>query len=113
VWCSSTGNLIFLSLGFWGAQSLPLGPQLSRFLKFILILLSGIDVREKLARQRQLLNARLGLDVAVKIGIDMSEIFSTEDLTISLEADVTRHDPLRVSLCKDLSAYVDCVATAF
>jgi TATA-binding protein-associated factor len=76
-------------------------------------LLSGIDVREKLARQRQLLNARLGLDVALRIGMDMSEIFSTEDLTISLEADVSRNDPLRVSVCKDLSALVGCVLKAF
>jgi hypothetical protein len=62
-----------------------------------LIWLSGIDVREKLARHRQLLNARLGLDVALRIGMDMSEIFSTEDLTVCLEPDVTRHDPVRVS----------------
>jgi hypothetical protein len=79
----------------------------------MLNLLSGIDVREKLARQRQLLNARLGLDVALRIGMDMTEIFSTEDLTISLEADVCRHDPSRVSVCNDLSALVGCVVTAF
>jgi TATA-binding protein-associated factor len=70
----------------------------SHLFKCILILLSGIDVREKLARQRQLLNARLGLDVALRIGMDMSEIFSTEDLTICLEADVSRHDPVKVSM---------------
>jgi hypothetical protein len=51
-----------------------------------------------MARQRQVLNSRLGLDVAVKIGIDMSEIFSAEDLTISLDADGSRQDATRVSV---------------
>jgi hypothetical protein len=52
-----------------------------------------------MARQRQVLNSRLGLDVAVKIGIDMSDIFSAEDLTISLDVDGARHDSTRVSAC--------------
>lgn len=56
---------------------------------------AGIDIREKMARQRQVLNSRLGLDVAVKIGIDMSEIFSAEDLTISVDVDGSRHDTTR------------------
>lgn len=34
-----------------------------------------------MAKQRQLLNVRLGLDVASKIGIDFSGIFSNDDLT--------------------------------
>lgn len=72
----------------------------------VLILLSGIDVREKMARQRQLLNARLGLDVAVRIGIDMSEVFSAEDLTISLDVDTSQHDTMRVSMCKYLSMVI-------
>jgi hypothetical protein len=59
-----------------------------------------------MARQRQLLNARLGLDVAVKIGIDMSEIFSTEDLTSSLDMDMSRHDQVRVSVCKNVSMWL-------
>lgn len=41
----------------------------------------GADVKERLAKQRQLLNVRLGLDVASKIGLDFSGIFSNEDLT--------------------------------
>ena len=52
-----------------------------------------------MARQRQVLNSRLGLDVAVKIGIDMSEIFSAEDLTISVDVDGSRHDTTRVRMC--------------
>lgn len=35
-----------------------------------------------MAKQRQLLNARLGLDVVSKIGIDVSGLFTTEDLTV-------------------------------
>lgn len=42
--------------------------------------LSGLDVKERLAKQRQILNSRLGLDVAQKTGIDISDIFSNEDL---------------------------------
>lgn len=42
----------------------------------------GIDIKERMAKQRQLLNARLGLDVASKIGIDVSGLFTTEDLTV-------------------------------
>lgn len=43
----------------------------------------GIDVKEKMAKQRQLLNARLGLDNLSKIGIDVSGLFSNEDLIVS------------------------------
>lgn len=40
----------------------------------------GIDLKEKMAKQRQVLNARLGLDVVSKIGIDISGLFTNEDL---------------------------------
>lgn len=40
----------------------------------------GIDIKERMAKQRQLLNARLGLDVVSKIGIDVSGLFTNEDL---------------------------------
>lgn len=36
-----------------------------------------------MAKQRQLLNARLGLDVVSKIGIDVSGLFTTEDLIVA------------------------------
>lgn len=58
-----------------------------------------------MARQRQVLNSRLGLDVAVKIGIDMSEIFSAEDLTISVDVDGSRHDTTKVSVYNVFIAY--------
>lgn len=38
-------------------------------------------MKERMAKQRQLLNARLGLDVVSKIGIDVSGLFTNEDLT--------------------------------
>lgn len=41
---------------------------------------SGIDNKEKMAKQRQMLNARLGLDVAAKLGMDTSSLFSNDDL---------------------------------
>ncbi|KOB74761.1 Uncharacterized protein OBRU01_03845 [Operophtera brumata] len=42
--------------------------------------LSGADVAERLAKQRQQLNARLGLDVAASIGVDLTSVYSNEDL---------------------------------
>lgn len=45
------------------------------------------DIREKMAKQRQILNARLGLDVAAQIGIDTSNLFSNEDLIVSENCD--------------------------
>lgn len=33
-----------------------------------------------MAKQRQLLNARLGMDVVSKIGLDISGLFTNEDL---------------------------------
>lgn len=43
---------------------------------------SGLDAKEKLASQRQLLNKKLGLDVAQKMGIDTSDIFTNDDLVM-------------------------------
>lgn len=44
---------------------------------------SSIDTKERMAKQRQLLNARLGFDVASKIGVDVSNLFSNDDLMMS------------------------------
>lgn len=35
---------------------------------------------ERLAKQRQQLNARLGLDVAAELGVDLTAVYSNEDL---------------------------------
>lgn len=40
----------------------------------------GVILKERLAKQRQMLNKRLGLDVAERLGLDTSDIFSNEDL---------------------------------
>lgn len=37
-------------------------------------------MKERMAKQRQLLNARLGLDIASKIGIELPTLFTNEDL---------------------------------
>lgn len=47
-----------------------------------------IDIKERLAKQRQILNSRLGLDVASKTGMDLSELFTNEDLVINYSADI-------------------------
>ncbi|KAF7266582.1 hypothetical protein GWI33_020089 [Rhynchophorus ferrugineus] len=49
----------------------------------------GLDIKERLARQRQLLNAKLGLNVAVKIGLDPFTLFSNEDLSINVDKTET------------------------
>lgn len=41
------------------------------------------DNKERLAKQRQLLNARLGLDVASKLGMDVSDIYTNDDLVVA------------------------------
>lgn len=41
---------------------------------------AGVDTKERMAKQRQLLNARLGLDVAANLGFDTAGLFSNEDL---------------------------------
>lgn len=43
-------------------------------------------MKDKLLKQRQALNAKLGLTEAAKMGIDVSSLFSTEDLVIKTEA---------------------------
>nr|CAD7432737.1 unnamed protein product [Timema monikensis] len=51
----------------------------------------GVDIREKMARQRQQLNARLGLDTAARIGLDdMSDILEAEDFAIAPEFQRSR-----------------------
>ncbi|ENN71273.1 hypothetical protein HUJ04_007705 [Dendroctonus ponderosae] len=45
----------------------------------------GLEVKERLAKQRQLLNSRLGLDVAAKIGFDTCSLFTTEDLMTNVD----------------------------
>ncbi|ESO84153.1 hypothetical protein LOTGIDRAFT_155478 [Lottia gigantea] len=42
----------------------------------------GIDDKEHLAQQRQLLNKRLGLDIAGNLGLDSNNLFNDEDLHI-------------------------------
>ncbi|CAH2037027.1 unnamed protein product, partial [Iphiclides podalirius] len=55
--------------------------------------LSAGDIKERLAKQRQQLNARLGLDVASKLGVDLTSVYSNEDLVpakIQIKQDTSR-----------------------
>ncbi|KAK9885123.1 hypothetical protein WA026_010638 [Henosepilachna vigintioctopunctata] len=47
--------------------------------------ISGPDIKEKLAKQRQNLNAKLGLVAAASIGIDTSGYFTNEDLELKID----------------------------
>lgn len=41
------------------------------------------DISERLAKQRLQLNARLGLDVAATLGVDLTSVYSNEDLCLT------------------------------
>ena len=53
------------------------------FLK--LLILPGLDPKEKLLKQRHLLQKRLGLDVGGVLGMDSEELFDDEDLIMKKE----------------------------
>ncbi|XP_060522113.1 TATA-binding protein-associated factor 172 [Cylas formicarius] len=61
----------------------------------------GVDIKERMIKQRQLLNSKLGLDVAAKIGLDTSTLFSNEDLLTGkadsndVTADVINKKPVK------------------
>ena len=42
--------------------------------------LIGLDTKERLAKQRQQVNAQLGLDTMAALGVDTSDIVSEEDI---------------------------------
>ncbi|XP_030026584.2 TATA-binding protein-associated factor 172 isoform X2 [Manduca sexta] len=42
--------------------------------------LSSADINDRLAKQRQQLNARLNLDVAASVGVDLSALYTNDDL---------------------------------
>lgn len=46
-----------------------------------MFILPGLDTKERLARQRQQVNAQLGLDTMAVLGVDTSDIVSEEDIT--------------------------------
>ncbi|XP_050311061.1 TATA-binding protein-associated factor 172 isoform X6 [Anthonomus grandis grandis] len=52
----------------------------------------GLDLKERLAKQRQSLNSKLGLDGAAKIGFDTASLFSNEDLIAHMDKTDPRND---------------------
>ncbi|KAL0841533.1 hypothetical protein ABMA28_015203 [Loxostege sticticalis] len=42
--------------------------------------MSATDIKERLLKQRQQLNARLGLDMAAHLGVDLNSMYTNEDL---------------------------------
>ncbi|KAH9489880.1 btaf1 RNA polymerase II, B-TFIID transcription factor-associated, 170kDa [Bulinus truncatus] len=50
--------------------------------------LIDMDDKDQLAKQRQLLNKRLGLDITANLGIDSSSLFNDDDLRLNLESNV-------------------------
>ncbi|KAL3274370.1 hypothetical protein HHI36_015768 [Cryptolaemus montrouzieri] len=69
---------------------------------------SGGDAKEKLAKQRQILNSKLGLDAAAKLGIDTSSLFTNEDL--ELKIDTNKLADLRKPLHEFISTVSDTLS---
>lgn len=69
---------------------------------------SNLDIKERLAKQRQILNSRLGLDVANKTGIDLSEIFTNEDLVNHSAEDVKKDMTKVLLLNNELNKHKFC-----
>lgn len=68
-----------------------------------MFLKSGLDVKERLVKQRQLLNARLGLDVAAKIGLDTFALFTNEDLSMNTDKiEINEKTSTVVKVCEFL-----------
>ncbi|XP_045771755.1 TATA-binding protein-associated factor 172 isoform X2 [Maniola jurtina] len=68
--------------------------------------LAAIDMKERLVKQRQQLNSRLGLDVAASLGMDMSAVYSNDDLLplkAPTKSEVTRR-PVQELMSKGLSS---------
>lgn len=49
-----------------------------------------MDPKERLARQRKLLQKKLGLDMGAAIGMDTEELFNDEDLDYTCASNVNR-----------------------
>ncbi|EFA08205.1 TATA-binding protein-associated factor 172-like Protein [Tribolium castaneum] len=67
---------------------------------------SSTDIREKMAKQRQILNARLGLEVAGRFGIDTSNLFSNEDLIVSMPDNCEKNNEISRKPLRDLISSV-------
>ncbi|KAJ8949069.1 hypothetical protein NQ318_016971 [Aromia moschata] len=67
----------------------------------------GTDVKERMAKQRQLLNARLGLDVAAQLGFDTSSLFSNDDLMGGNEKQESTSNNSEV-IKKNLKEVISC-----
>lgn len=53
-------------------------------------LLGEMDPKERLARQRKLLQKKLGLDMGAAIGMDTEELFNDEDLDYTCQTSGLR-----------------------
>ncbi|XP_075973865.1 histone acetyltransferase 1 [Anticarsia gemmatalis] len=56
--------------------------------------LNANDSKERLAKQRQQLNARLGLDVAANLGVDLTSMYTNEDLC-PVKPTINKTEPVR------------------
>jgi hypothetical protein len=65
------------------------------------------DDKERLLQQRQMLNKRLGFDLAPGLGIDTGELFKDEDLVLETSAAVPASHQQPIAALLDQQANVD------
>lgn len=56
-----------------------------------------MDPKERLARQRKLLQKKLGLDMGAAIGMDTEELFNDEDLDDTCQTSVVKAQGVKVT----------------
>lgn len=61
------------------------------------LIVVGLDQKERLVRQRQILNKRLGLELAGSLGMETGDLFTDEDLLAHSEASPQTLDKQQVS----------------
>ncbi|XP_063825309.1 TATA-binding protein-associated factor 172 [Ostrinia nubilalis] len=57
--------------------------------------MSAADLNERILKQRQQLNARLGLDIAANLGVDLASVYSNEDLCPTRQQTIKTEIPRR------------------
>ncbi|KAM9476591.1 TATA-binding protein-associated factor 172 isoform 2-T2 [Clarias gariepinus] len=72
-----------------------------------------VDPKERLARQRKLLQKKLGLDMGAAIGMDTEELFNDEDLDYTCSSNVNRSQTGKVVGFQSLRSHTPMQAAEF
>ncbi|MCI4376245.1 hypothetical protein PGIGA_G00186100 [Pangasianodon gigas] len=72
-----------------------------------------VDPKERLARQRKLLQKKLGLDMGAAIGMDTEELFNDEDLDYTCTSNVNRSQPGKGAVFQSFRSHAPMQAAEF